>query len=335
MLPASFYKDQDRAKQRARVIKRTRFEEVAPGLRVVPIRVDAWLHAHRFLFPDEREDETRYKHVRLLKHFRNAYGQRYMHEITPVEAQAWALRHPGQIRYLHSAWDYAVRMYVAPFNVWKLITHPRNTKPKPGPPSTEQLEQIIASCHEQGFPSFAYMVEVAAYTGAREGGLLALRRSHVDLGGERMRVFEKGKRERVIVLAGKALEAMHKQFELRERHLWQVTNGSARSPHVFVQSEGRGAAQHRRLTIRQVSHRWCAVSGDFPFGFHSLKHYAATWLHEQGASPLDIALQLGHEDREGRPYTRVFERTYHHPKREPALERIHSAMRSKEAANGG
>jgi len=185
MLPASFYKDQDRAKQRARVIKRTRFEEVAPGLRVVPIRVDAWLHAHRFLFPDEREDETRYKHVRLLKHFRNAYGQRYMHEITPVEAQAWALRHPGQIRYLHSAWDYAVRMYVAPFNVWKLITHPRNTKPKPGPPSTEQLEQIIASCHEQGFPSFAYMVEVAAYTGAREGGLLALRRSHVDLGGER------------------------------------------------------------------------------------------------------------------------------------------------------
>lgn len=334
MLPASFYKDQDRAKQRARVIKRTRFEEVAPGLRVVPIRVDAWLHSFRFLFPDERCEWTRYQQASLLGAFRRAYGQRYMHEITPMEAQAWTLKQPIQARYLVTAWDYAVRMYVVPLNIWKLVTMPRNTKPKPGPPSAEQLEQIIARCHEQGFPSFAHMIEVAAYTGAREGGLMALRRSHVDLAGERMTVCEKGDKTRSIVLAGRALEAMRKQFELRERHLWQVANGSARSPHVFVQSEARGIYQHRRLYGRMVQLRWAEVRGDFPFGFHSLKHFAATWLHEQGASPLDIALQLGHEDREGRPYTKVFERTYHHPKREPALERVHSAMRSKEAANG-
>jgi len=54
--------------------------------------------AHRFLFPTNARDETATKHcVRLLKHFRNAYGQRYMKEISRVEA-AWALRHPGQIR---------------------------------------------------------------------------------------------------------------------------------------------------------------------------------------------------------------------------------------------
>jgi integrase len=91
---------------------------------------------------------------------------------------------------------------------------------------------------------------------------------------------------------------------------------------VFVNSEIVGVRRHRPLSARVLQQRWQEIRGDFPHGFHALKHYAATWLGAQGVSDVDIAVQLGHVDSEGRPYPELVQRVYNHPDNGAALERI-------------
>lgn len=328
MIPPIFYQEQIRAKAQARALRTAKVKEVAPGLRVAPVRVQAWLDGHRFLFPDERSDLTKYQHHRIFQAFIRKYGSRYMHDITAIECQAWALKHPLHVRFLRRAWDRAVQMQIVPLNVWKLVTMPRSSRAKPCAPSAEELALIVQRTQEREWPGFLHMIGVAAYTGARRGGLMGLRRSDVDLADERMTLTEKGKKTRTVVLAGPARDAMHEQFALRARHLWQVAGGlTDRSPLVFVNSEAtKDHDRHKRLTADMVQSRWQAVRGDFPWGFHSLRHYAATWLDEQGVSREDIAVQLGHTDVQGRPNPRMAERVYVHPDPEIALERVARAF---------
>jgi hypothetical protein len=65
---------------------------------------------------------------------------------------------------------------------------------------------------------------------------------------------------------------------------------------------------------------WCearAKVGLPELRFHDLRHFHATWLLDQGASDMDVAIQLGHRD--GGVQVR---RTYGHPSRERALARL-------------
>ena len=50
------------------------------------------------------------------------------------------------------------------------------------------------------------------------------------------------------------------------------------------------------------------------------------WLAAQGVEERDIAVQLGHTDAMGRPYTRLVQRVYVHPSHDAALERIEEAI---------
>jgi integrase len=61
--------------------------------------------------------------------------------------------------------------------------------------------------------------------------------------------------------------------------------------------------------------------------FHDLRHFHATWLLDQGASDMDVAIQLGHRD--GGVQVR---RTYGHPSRERALARLVALTREEAAA---
>jgi len=133
MLPASFYKDQDRAKQRARVIKRTRFEEVRPRPARIPIRVDAGCTRTASSFPTNARINP-LTNVRLLKHFMNSLRAALLHEITLSSGAGLCAEDPGKIRYLHSAGTTRCRIYVSALQRLEAVTHPRNTKPKPGPP---------------------------------------------------------------------------------------------------------------------------------------------------------------------------------------------------------
>jgi len=56
--------------------------------------------------------------------------------------------------------------------------------------------------------------------------------------------------------------------------------------------------------------------------FHGLRHWHATWLLNQGASDLDVALQLGHGRKDGTVDPTLVRRTYGHPDVESGLQRL-------------
>jgi integrase len=308
------------AKQRARVLPRTKPAEVT---------VEVWLSCYHLLFPDGRSEVTRRHNLDQLRPLRRAHGKVRMVEFTPMMAQAWALEHPTQVPFLKRAWRKAVLMQVAPVNVWRLVEMPRRTKEKRRPPTDVELARIRQECLLRArtpvsaqqlrpwptlWPTFYDMVTVAAYTGTREGGLIRLRRPDVDLDAGRMIVTEKGAKTRTLVLCGPGLEAVRRAVEQWEREDAWMT--APRNPLLWL------SPRREPLSNQLVQKAWREVRGDFPHGFHALRHYAATWLAAQGVDPLDIAIQLGHTDSQGRPYERLVRRVYDHPDPDAALARL-------------
>lgn len=315
LLPAHFYEDRAKGRKQARSMKRMSPDEIS---------VETWLGGYHYLFPDRRNDETTYNDYLMLRPFRRKYGGRRMSSITAIEAQAWTLQHPSHVRRLSAAWKMAVQMQVAPLNVWLFVVKPVRTKEKVRPPTDVELQAVLNACAEVNARSrgdwwaqFACMVEVAAFSGARQGGLIDLRRSHVDLRRRRMVVTEKYDKTRAMVLTGRAHAAMENQFLLRERLGWCPQQARKLSMPVWT-----NRTYTAPITGQMVQVAWRKVRGDFPHGFHALKHYCATWMRAQGLDKLDVAIQLGHTDSEGRPYHELIERVYDHPDHDEALARV-------------
>lgn len=311
MMPNAFYEERKRAKAQARQMRTMAPERIS---------VDTWLGGYRHLFPETRSEGTIQEHIIMLRPFRRAHGAERMSEITAMTAQAWALKHPAQVKLLRQAWAKAVVMRVAPFNVWAIVEKPPREKPRVRPPTGSELSAALwlaaGGLEFAGSPqglmptSLSDLILTAAYSGARQSGLLAVRRSHVDLEAGRMTVTEKGEKTRQVLLLGPSIDAIGRQ--MRRRPL----GGSLGNDPVLW-----------KMPAKTLQKQWRAVRGDFPHGFHSLRHFHATWLAERGVDALDIAVQLGHTDSEGRPYERHVRRVYEHPDPELALARIAASVR--------
>lgn len=300
------------ARQRARVMQMM----VDPASEVT---VELWLSSYLELFPSERSVKAEREHLSTLRAFRTTHGALKLAEVTPMLAQGWAREHRGHVRHLSRAWRKAMLMGFAAGNPWRMVERAPRSKELVRAPSELELHAIVGRCREGDewhATVLADLVEVAAYTGARQGGLLGLRRSHVDLdAGERGRfkVTEKLSKERSVVLVGPARAAM-------ERRL-------ADYPVCLPARQVVFRNQHREpLKARALQEAWARVRGEFPHGFHSLRHYAATWLRAQGCSKDDVAIMLGHIDSLGRPQPQLQDRVYVHPDHEAALERIERAV---------
>jgi integrase len=272
--------------------------------------VGEWLEGWRDLFPGRRSPATLEHDRYMVAPFRERYGSRKLAAITPLQAQAWAVKHPGQVRYLRQAWSKALLMGLVPFNVWRMVELPPRSKPPRPVPTDEQLAAIVQRSRERGgwWQEYADLILFAAHTGARSAGVCGLRRRDADLPSRRVTLCEKGAKVRRVALPGHAAQALERQLERRP---WSdlVWRGQQRRP----------------LDRERIGVAWRAVRGDFTGPFHSLRHYSATWLAAQGVDELDIAVQLGHTDSEGRPYARLVQRVYVHPSHEDALQRLELA----------
>jgi integrase len=78
-------------------------------------------------------------------------------------------------------------------------------------------------------------------------------------------------------------------------------------------------------TRSAVNKRWRqarATVGLHGVVFHDLRKFHATWLLDRGVSRMDVAVQLGHFDRDGRPNTQLVDEVYGWPSAEIALGRV-------------
>jgi integrase/recombinase XerC len=129
------------------------------------------------------------------------------------------------------------------------------------------------------------MVETLYSTGVRVSELVGLDWDRIDFENECVRVFGKGRKERIVPIGEIALDALR-------RYRKSLADESVDARAVFVNRRGG------RLTTRSVARfvkRYVAASGTpVPATPHSLRHSFATHLLNQGADLRAIQELLGH-----------------------------------------
>lgn len=136
------------------------------------------------------------------------------------------------------------------------------------------------------------LLELLYGTGIRLAELTGLTIANVDLRGNTIKVFGKGKKERILPLGVKAVEAM--RGYLARRILPGGPEGGGTVPDiVFLSSRGRPL--DRRQVYRTVNKYISLVSDVEKKSPHVLRHTFATHLLNNGADLRAVKELLGHE----------------------------------------
>ncbi len=130
------------------------------------------------------------------------------------------------------------------------------------------------------------LLELTYSSGLRLSELTGLRHGDFDRAAELVRVRGKGRRERLVPVGRRALDAL-------ERYLSAAgTRGAGARTPVFVNA--RGAALSNRTVQRVVARRLGEVARGLKVSPHSLRHSFASHLLDHGADLRAIQELLGH-----------------------------------------
>ena len=223
-------------------------------------------------------------------------------------------------RVARTMWADAVRDGLCELNPW---TNLRLETPKGRKDLTALTEAEIselADLAEQISGDFGLtmraIVMTLAYTGVRPGELCALRRADLDEGRRELVVrysidgtghekAPKNGKPRIVTVPPLALEAIRQM---------PVVLGDG---HLFHTSRGRRFNKGSLSYVwRPVAKAW-AAAGRRPIELYALRHAAATLFLERGATPADVAVQLGHQDG-----GRLVQVLYGHPAEGQARNRL-------------
>lgn len=134
----------------------------------------------------------------------------------------------------------------------------------------------------------AALLEFLYATGARVGELVALDLPDLNLAAGCARVLGKGRRERIVLLGGRAVAALRLYLAAGRGKL---AKGRA-EPAVFLNRSG-GRLTDR--SVRRVVDKYCqAAAVNLHISPHTLRHTFATHLLENGADLRSVQELLGH-----------------------------------------
>ncbi len=132
------------------------------------------------------------------------------------------------------------------------------------------------------------LLELLFATGIRVGELCGLDVDDVDRERRVVRVFGKGRKERMVPFGAPAGDAMALWLDRGRPQLATDTSGPA------LLLGARGGRLDQRMARRIVHERLAAVEGGPDVGPHGLRHTAATHLLEGGADLRSVQEILGH-----------------------------------------
>ncbi|MEW6265001.1 MAG: tyrosine recombinase XerC [Thermodesulfobacteriota bacterium] len=132
--------------------------------------------------------------------------------------------------------------------------------------------------------------ELAYSSGLRVGELVRLDLGDLDLNQGLVRVMGKGRKERIVPVGAKAVEALRRYLSVRDR--LAGSNPAGASPALFL---GRRGGRLNDRTVRRVMDEWVKRLGlEQGLSPHALRHSFATHLLESGADVRSIQEMLGH-----------------------------------------
>ncbi len=196
---------------------------------------------------------------------------------------------------LRSFFRYLVREKLVPTNPAKIVSTPKVEKPLPRTLTVDETFQILNSppppSEKISDPEGTIrllrdraILELLYSSGLRVGELVGLSLNHLNMNLGIVRVMGKGRKERIVPVGGKAIEALKSYL---------VSRGDADSEEpLFLNSRGG------RLTSRSVERlvkKYTKASGIVrTVSPHSLRHSFATHLLDAGADIREIQEMLGH-----------------------------------------
>ena len=199
-----------------------------------------------------------------------------------------------KISTLRSFFKYLVKEQVVPSNPAKGVSTPKVEKTLPTALTVDEAFRLMESPHRVSEKSFERskekglrdraILELLYSSGLRVSELVGLNLNQLDLDLGIVRVMGKGKKERIVPVGTKAIEAIKSYLEER---------GMGKGDHpIFINALGG------RLTARSVGRlikKYTRGAGIFrKVSPHSLRHTFATHLLDAGADIREIQEMLGH-----------------------------------------
>lgn len=235
--------------------------------------------------------KSRAKQSSQLQWWKDEIGVYTLADTTPaIIAEARDKLHQGRepatvVRYM-AALSHAFTVAV---NEWGwLDDNPLRKVRKPKEPqgrvrflSDPEREKLLIACRKSGCPQLYPVVVLAISTGMRQGEILNLHWSQIDLNRGFLFLEEtKNGDRRAVPLVGYAKELLTQLGKVRRMD----------SDLVFY-SQSKPSVP---VAIRKPWSEAIASSGIANFTFHDLRHTAASYLAMNGASQIEIAEILGH-----------------------------------------
>lgn len=134
------------------------------------------------------------------------------------------------------------------------------------------------------------MIELMYATGLRVSELVNLEINDVNLIDDYVRVYGKGKKERIIPMADITVEIMDEYINVYRNSLLK----GYLTDKVFISSYGKGITRQGFFKIIKKQAKEVGIAKDF--SPHTLRHSFATHLLENGADLRSIGEMLGHEN---------------------------------------
>ena len=200
-----------------------------------------------------------------------------------------------KISTLRSFFKYLVREQLVSSNPAKSISTPKVERPLPATLTVDEAFRLMESPKDspkksslskagsKGLRDRA-ILELLYSSGIRVGELVGLNSSHLDLDLGIVKVMGKGRKERIVPIGTKAMEALKAHLERRE-------DLGGEEP-LFVNTRGgRLTARSVGRLIKKYTKRSGIVRKISP---HSLRHTFATHLLDAGADIREIQEMLGH-----------------------------------------
>jgi integrase len=274
--------------------------------------LESWLQTVR---PPRLEQSTWERHEEYVRlHIVPVLGQTILTKLTPQQvqelyAQKLTERSPTTVHHIHAtlhrALDSALRLGLVQRNVTELVDAPRMQRQEMNTWTPEQARVFLAV--SEGDRLHALYV-VALTTGMRQGELLGLKWSEVDLEHGLISVTSTLKRpktgltlsartktrtsRRRITLTAEAVAALreHRARQLKER--LQLGEHWTDYGLVFANPTGDPclARSIERYSFAPLIHK----AGVAKIRFHDLRHTCATLLLLQGVNPKIVSEMLGH-----------------------------------------
>ena len=131
------------------------------------------------------------------------------------------------------------------------------------------------------------ILEIFYSTGIRISELVSIKTRDVNIQKNIIKVFGKGKRERIVILGKNACDAIKNYLRVNKNsnniHLYpSINNGNSHISMSFV--------------YKMVKNYLMQVSNDEKLSPHSLRHSFATHLLDNGADLMSVKDLLGHQD---------------------------------------